>query len=140
MFTSPYFSSVFQKSSNDIGTVILRDLQSIVVKVRRARKWYLVDKLTRAFIESCLLMKLKTIKSRILMKAVIKTIKKLRELASEEAKLIDRGLSEAWRISELASIWGHPFSKNWRNNKYFIIYQAITLEWIKKLFRGVLPT
>jgi len=79
-------------------------------------------------------MRLETVKSLILMKAIVKTIKELKEIISEEAKLIRMGLSEAWKISELASKWGHSFSDSWKNNKYFIIYQGLILKWIFRLF------
>ncbi|MEM3688049.1 hypothetical protein [Saccharolobus sp.] len=138
MFVSHYSSSSPQSSLNDVGAMLLKDLRCIVVKVKKLRKWYLVSRLTRAFIRSCLLMRLETVKSLILMKAIVKTIKELKEIISEEAKLIRMGLSEAWKISELASKWGHSSSRSWKSNKYFIIYQALTLKWIKKLFGLVL--
>lgn len=134
-----HFLSLFsQNFSTHIGNMILRELRKLMTKVRRLRKWYLVDKLTRAFAEAYLLMRLKTIKSIILMKAIIETIKKLKELISEEARLIKIGLSEAWKISELASKWGHPSSTNWKNNKYFIIHQALTLKWLSRLIGGIM--
>lgn len=123
--------------SPDVGIMILRDLRSITIKVKRVRKWYLVDKLTRAFIDTCFIMKLKTVKSFTLMRAIIKAIKELKEIISEETRLLKIGIEEAWKMSELASEWGHPSSRTWRNNKYFIIYQALMLKWISKLFGGI---
>ncbi|MEM2661440.1 MAG: hypothetical protein QXS74_08990, partial [Nitrososphaeria archaeon] len=131
-----YFSHTFQNLSNDVPNMILEELRTLIIRVKRARKWHLVNKLTRAFAEACLLIKLKTVRSITLMKAIIKTIKELKEIISEEAKLVKIGLNEAWKISELASKWGHKSSKNWRNNKYFIVWQALTLKWISRLFGG----
>ncbi|MEM4467007.1 MAG: hypothetical protein QXE61_07735 [Nitrososphaerota archaeon] len=127
-------SHTSQNFSINLGNIILRELQKLVVKIRKLRKWYLVNKLTRAFIEAYILMKPRTIKSITLMKVIVKTIKELKEIISEETKLIKIGLNEAWKISELASKWGHKSSKNWRNNKYFIVWQALTLKWISRLF------
>ncbi|MCS7126394.1 MAG: hypothetical protein NZ929_05755 [Aigarchaeota archaeon] len=68
------------------------------------------------------------------MKVIVKTIRELKEVLSEETRLIKIGVNEAWKISKLALSWGHTTSRNWRNDKYFIIYQALTLKWISRLY------
>jgi hypothetical protein len=73
----------------------------------------------------------------VLMKAIIRTIMVLRQIVSREYRLIQIGVREAWRLSELASSWGHKTSGEWRNNKSYIITQALTLQWLARLFGGV---
>jgi len=83
----------------------LDELRDAVLHVRRARKWFLVDPLTRAFVKACMIMRLTRVKSILLMKAIIKSIKELRRIASQECRLVEIGLPEAWRLSDLASSW-----------------------------------
>jgi len=117
---------------------ILEAMSKMVKRVKRARKWHLVDPLSKAFIKACSIMKLARIKSMQLFKAIIKTIKKLEELVLEERIPVMAGVRQAWKISMLASSWGHPNAENWRNDKAFIIYQAITLKWLSKLYGGLI--
>ena len=77
-------------------------LRDVVTEVKRARKWYIVNKLIRAFVEICLLIKLKLVKSFTLMKARVKAITELKEALSEKAKLLKLGVERASRISEIA--------------------------------------
>ncbi|MEM2292162.1 MAG: hypothetical protein QXX41_02705 [Nitrososphaerota archaeon] len=91
-----------------------------------------MDSLTRAFVNVCMSIKLKAVKSLTLIKVIVKTIKKLKEVISAEVRLLKLGMKAAWKISELASSWGHSSSRNWRNNKYFIIWQALTLKWVSR--------
>ena len=115
---------------------ILEAMDRAVKRVRRARKWHLVDQLSKAFVRACLMMKLTRIKSVQLFKAIIKTIRKLEELVLEDRIPVRAGVRLAWRISMLASSWGHPNAESWRNDKAFILYQALTLKWLSKLFGG----
>ena len=116
---------------------ILEAMHRAVKRVKRARKWHLVDPLSKAFIKACSMMKLTRIKSMQLFKAIIKTVKKLKELVLEDHIPVKAGIRQAWKISMLASSWGHPSAQNWKNDKAFIIYQALTLKWLSKLFGGV---
>jgi len=117
-----------------IASLLISELKSAVTRVRRARKWYLASPLSRAFASACLMMKLKKIKSITLIKAIIKTIKELKGLISREYKLIQLGIKYAWKISMLASSWGHPNAESWKHDKSFIIHQVLTLKWLSKLF------
>jgi len=118
----------------DVGRLIANALVEAVRRVRRARRWYLVDPLSKAFIRAYLIMKLSRVKSVQLIKTLVKTIKKLRDLISEAYVPIKAGIREAWNLSALASNWGHPGAESWRNDKAFIVYQAITLKWLSRLF------
>jgi hypothetical protein len=120
--------------------MLLDELKSAVLRVKRARKWFLVDPLTKAFIKACTIMRLSSVRSMILMKAIIKTIMVLRQIVSREYRLIQIGVREAWRLSELASSWGHKTAREWRNNKSYIITQALTLQWLARLFGGIIKT
>jgi hypothetical protein len=118
--------------------ILLDELKNTVLRVKRARKWFLVDPLTKAFVKACMIMRLSSVRSMILMKAIIKTIMVLRHIVSREYRLIQIGVREAWRLSELASSWGHKTAKEWRNNKSYIITQALTLRWLARLFGGII--
>jgi hypothetical protein len=136
MLTGPYGPS---KSSPDCLTIkLLDELRDAVLHVRRARKWFLVDPLTRAFVKACMIMRLARVKSILLMKAIIKAIKELKRIASQEYRLVEIGLPEAWRLSDLASSWGHKKAREWRNNKAYIILQALTIQWLSRLFSDVI--
>jgi hypothetical protein len=81
------------------------ELKSAVLRVKRAKKWFLVDPLTKAFIKALMIMRTSRVKSMTLMKSIIKTIRVLRQIASREYRLIQIGVREAWKLSELASSW-----------------------------------
>jgi hypothetical protein len=86
MLTRPYGPS---KSSPDcLAIKLLDELRDAVLHVRRARKWFLVDPLTRAFVKVCMIMRLTRVKSILLMKAIIKAIKEIRRIASQEYRLV----------------------------------------------------
>jgi len=120
----------------DSALILLDELKDAVLRVKRARKWFLVDPLTKAFVKACMIMRISRIRSMTLMKAIIRTIRVLRQIVSREYRLIQIGVQEAWRLSELASIWGHKTAREWRNNRSYIILQALTLEWLSRLFGG----
>ena len=124
-------------SEMDVSRFIGSALVEAVRRVKRARKWHLVDPLSKAFIRAYLIMKPIKVRSLQLIKTLVKTIKKLRDLILEARIPIKAGIRKAWRLSSLASSWGHPSAENWRNDKAFILYQAITLKWLSKLFGGV---
>jgi hypothetical protein len=71
------------------------------------------------------------------MKAIIKTIKILRQIISKEYELFQIGIQEAWKLSELASSWGHKKAREWKNNKAYIMLQALTIQWLSRLFSGI---
>ena len=121
-------------TESDMVSFLISELKRAITRVRRARRWHLVSPLSRAFASACLIMKLKKTKSITLIKAIIKTIKELKELISREYKLIQLGIKYAWKMSMLASSWGHPNAENWKHDKSFIIHQALTLKWLSKLF------
>ena len=126
-------------SETDVGRLVRDALVESVRRVKRARQWHRVKPLTRAFAEAFLIMKLKTVKSLDLVKVIIKTIRELKELLSREAQLIKLGMEKAWQISLLASKWGHPRAREWRNDKGFLIYWGLTMRWLTKFFGGVTP-
>jgi hypothetical protein len=121
-------------SFENINVKLLRELSTVVVRVKKARKWSLVNPLTKAFVKACFIMKLQSVKSILLMKAIIKAVRELKQLISEEYLLVEMGVREAWKLSDLASNWGHKDAYKWRNNKSYIILQGLTLRWIAKLF------
>ena len=125
-------------SFKDFASILLGELKDVVLRVKRARKWFLVDPLTKAFIKACMIMRISRIRSMTLMKAIIRTIKMLREIVSGEYRLIQIGIREAWRLSELASSWGHKTAKEWRNNRSYIILQGLTMQWLARLFGRVM--
>jgi len=134
MFERPFHSGT--SSFRDLGVMLLDELRGATLRVRRARRWFLVDPLTRAFVKACMIMRISRVRSMVLMKAIIRAIKVLREVISEESRLIRIGVGMAWRLSELASSWGHKTASEWKNNKSYIILQALTLQWLVRLFGG----
>ena len=138
-FTKPNSDNALHETSRlENFEFILDAMVRAVKRVKRVRKWHLVDPLSKAFIKACLMMKLAKIKSMQLFKAIIKTIKKLKELVLEDHIPVKAGIRQAWKISMLASSWGHPSAQNWKNDKAFILYQALTLKWLSKPFGGVI--
>jgi len=136
-------NAFYKPSSNnseiDVSRLVGNALVEAVRRVRRARKWHLVDPLSKAFIEAYLMMKLTRVRSVQLIKALVKTLKKLKELVLEDRIPVKGGIMQAWKFSMIASGWGHPSAESWRNDKAFILYQAMTLKWLSRLFgRAVL--
>ncbi len=136
MFSS--FSQAYDEFPESLTITLLDNLREAVSHVRRARRWFQVDQLSRAFIKGLFSMKLSRVKSILLMKAIIKTIRELKRIISREARLIEIGIREAWKLSETASRWGHKNAIEWRNNKNYIILQALTLQWLSKLFSRII--
>jgi hypothetical protein len=124
-------------SSDGLTARLLDELNDAAFCVRRARKWYLVSLATKAFIRACKAMRLDRVRSPVLIKAIVKTIMELRRILSVERRLVEAGVEEAWKLSELAQRWGHKTAREWRNNKAYIIVQALTLQWTSKLFRNI---
>ncbi|MEM2485570.1 MAG: hypothetical protein QXU87_09920 [Candidatus Caldarchaeum sp.] len=116
-------------------SIILYDrVKSLVDRVRKARRWYRVNPLTKAFVRAYLITGPKEVRSMVLIKAVVKAVRELNILVSKTYSLMRAGVVEAWKLSHIAKQWGHPNAESWRNSKPFIIYQAISLQWLKKLF------
>lgn len=129
---------VCKGDAEELTSILLDELRDTVSRVVKARKWFLVNRLSKAFIKGVFLIKITRFKSILLMKAIIKTIRELKQLLSKESRLVEIGLSEAWKLSELASSWGHKNAKEWRNNKNYIILQALILQWLSRLYRGII--
>jgi|FaiFalFF_MnMetaG_3_1042247.scaffolds.fasta_scaffold13355_1 hypothetical protein len=123
--------------SDGLAPKLLDELSDAVFCVRRSRKWFLVKPTTKAFIKAFIASRLETIRSYVLIKAIVKTIMELRRIVSVERRLVEAGVGEAWKLSELAQRWGHKTAREWRNNKAYIIVQALTLQWVSKLFRNI---
>jgi len=134
---SSLLSKPSRYSSEDLTARILDELKNAVLRVKKSRRWFQVNPLTKAFIKAFTIMRLDHVKSILLMKTIIKTIKELKQIASREYKLVEVGVREAWKLSELASSWGHKKAREWRNNKAYIMLQALTLQWISRLFNGI---
>ena len=140
MAVQPSNSNISLAGDKEMGVakVLWENLVKVVKRVKRARRWYLVDSLSKAFIRACLMMKPTRIRSVQLIKVLVKTIKMLRDLVSEAYIPIRAGIRQAWSLSALASSWGHPGAESWRNDRAFILYQAMTLKWLSKLFGRVI--
>jgi hypothetical protein len=125
------------RSSEGLAARFMGELSDAVFRIRRSRKWFLVRPTTKAFIKAFIASRLETIRSHVLIKAIVKTIMELRRIVSVERRLVEAGVGEAWKLSELAQRWGHKTAREWRNNKAYIIVQALTLQWVAKLFRNI---
>jgi hypothetical protein len=126
--------------SDGLTASLLDELNDAVFCVKRSRKWYLVKPTTKAFIKAlkeCIEVGLDRVRSPALIKAIVKTIIELKRIVSVERRLVEAGIGEAWKLSELAQRWGHKTAREWRNNKAYIIVQALTLQWVSKLFRNI---
>jgi hypothetical protein len=130
-------TSSCERPSDGLTARLLDELNNAVFCVRRSRKWYLVKPTTKAFIKAFIASRLETIRSHVLIKAIVKTIMELKRIVSVERRLVEAGIGEAWKLSELAQRWGHKTAREWRNNKAYIIVQALTLQWVSKLFRNI---
>jgi hypothetical protein len=130
-------TSSCERPSDGLTARLLDELNNAVFCVRRSRRWYLVKPTTKAFIKAFIASRLETIRSHVLIKAIVKTIMELKRIVSVERRLIEAGVGEAWKLSELAQRWGHKTAREWRNNKAYIIVQALTLQWVSKLFRNI---
>ena len=125
-------------SPRELSAKVLGELKNAILRVKKQRRWFQVSPLTKAFIKAFTVMRLESIKSILLMKAIIKTIRELKQLISREYSLVEIGVREAWRLSELASSWGHENAGEWKNNKAYIILHALTLKWISRLFNSII--
>ncbi len=124
-------------SSDGLAARLLDGLRDAVLRVRRARRLFKVRPLTKAFIKACAAAGIDRVRSPTLVKAIVKTIRELKRITSVECRLVEAGVGEAWKLSELASRWGHRTAREWRNNKAYIIMQALTLQWVSKLFNNI---
>jgi len=122
------FSKQCKYSSRGLTVRILDELKNVVLRVKRSRKWFQVNPLTKAFIKAFTIMRLGHVKSILLMKSIINTIRELKRIVSREYRLVEVGVREAWKFSELASSWGHEKAREWRSNRAYIILQALTLQ------------
>jgi hypothetical protein len=125
------------RSSEGLAARFMGELSDAVFCVRRSRRWFLVKPTTKAFIKALIKSGLDTVRSHVMIKAIVKTIMELKSIASVERRLVEAGVGEAWKLSELAQRWGHKTAREWRNNKAYIIVQALTLQWVSKLFRNI---
>jgi hypothetical protein len=132
-----FSTSSCERPSDGLTARLLDELNNAVFCVRRSRRWYLVKPTTKAFIKAFIASRLETIRSHVLIKAIVKTIMELKRIVSVERRLVEAGIGEAWKLSELAQRWGHKTAREWRNNKAYIIVQALTLQWVSKLFRNI---
>jgi len=128
-------SSSLLSFHNTLSQFLASSLKNYVVRVKKLRRWHLVDSLTKAFIKGFMVMKLKNIKSLLLMKTLIKVVKMLKELSSKESlEYFREGVKEAWRLSMIASSWGHPAASSWKNNRAYIMCIGLTVKWVYRLF------
>ena len=125
------------RSSEGLAARFMGELSDAVFCVRMSRRWFLVKPTTKAFIKALIKSGLDTVRSHVLIKAIVKTIMELKRIVSVERRLVEAGIGEAWKLSELAHRWGHKTAREWRNNKAYIIVQALTLQWVSKLFRNI---
>jgi hypothetical protein len=100
-------TSSCERPSDGLTARLLDELNNAVFCVRRSRKWYLVKPTTKAFIKAFIASRLETIRSHVLIKAIVKTIMELKRIVSVERRLVEAGIGEAWKLSELAQRWGH---------------------------------
>jgi len=85
---------------------LLDELNGVVFCVRMSRRWYLVKPTTKAFIKALIKSGLDTVRSHVLIKSIVKTIMELKRIVSVERRLVEAGVGEAWKLSELAHRWG----------------------------------
>jgi hypothetical protein len=64
---------------------------------------FLIDPPTKASIKALMMI--------LLLKAIIKTIRELKQIVSQEYRLVEVGIREAWKFSELAASRGHKITK-----------------------------
>ncbi|MEM1948054.1 MAG: hypothetical protein QW240_04880 [Candidatus Caldarchaeum sp.] len=107
---------------NNLSTIMDKTLKNLVMSIRKRRKWYTLSPTCRAFIKAYLMTRLKKIRNHTLAKAVINAVKEIKQTLSNQTQLILRVLKEAWKISQIVSLWGHPKARQWKNDKSFIIY------------------
>jgi hypothetical protein len=117
-----------------VARLLHEGLADSVERVKRARKWHLVSALRKAFIRAFLKLRLTRVRSMELIRLVVRTIMELRELAMERYIPLRAGVRHAWRLSMLASSWGHPTADEWRNDTAFIIYNAVTLKLLSRFY------
>ncbi|MEM2276172.1 MAG: hypothetical protein QXI11_02565 [Thermoproteota archaeon] len=115
-------------------TLFNRTLRHLFERIRRARKLYKLSPICRAFINAYIKANLKIIRSITLIKAIINAIKEMKHVLSVKVQLISKGISDAWKLSMLATAWGHSTAYSWRYDMNFIIYCGLTASWIFRLF------
>jgi len=133
MTLSPVFSLTNEISDSDLPTILVQELKDTMTKVKKARRWFKLDSITKAFVKAFTAMEIVKIKSVKLMKAIVLSIKKMKEVLQETRIPLQAAIEEAWKISTLAASWGHPTSVQWKNNKSFIMCIAINLKSLSKL-------
>lgn len=73
---------------------------------------------TKTFIKALIKAGLDTVRSPYPDKAIVKTIIELRRIVSMERRLVEVGISEAWKLSELAQKWGIKQQGNGETTKH----------------------
>ena len=101
---------------------LYRTLEELVSKVKRARRWFQVPSVNKAFIRAVLKVRPVVIRSRTLLNCILRNIEMLKELSSNFVRLLKLGLSEARKLSEIAVKWGYREAIEWRNDISFILY------------------
>jgi hypothetical protein len=85
-------TSSCERPSDGLTARLLDELNNAVFCVRRSRRWYLVKPTTKAFIKAFIASRLETIRSHVLIKAIVKTIMELKRIVSVERRLVEAGV------------------------------------------------
>ncbi|MEM2291870.1 MAG: hypothetical protein QXX41_01180 [Nitrososphaerota archaeon] len=111
---------------------LFRTLEELVSKVKRARRWFQVPNVNKAFIRAVLKVRPVVIRSRTLLNCILRNIELLKELSSNFVRLLKLGMSEALKASEIAVKWGYREAIEWRNDISFILYWgSVVSSWPK---------
>ncbi|MEM0505893.1 MAG: hypothetical protein QXW58_01355 [Thermosphaera sp.] len=100
--------------------------------MKRARRWFQVPNVNKAFIRAVLKVRPVVIRSRTLLNCILRNIELLKELSSNFVRLLKLGMSEALKASEIAVKWGYREAIEWRNDISFILYWgSVVSSWPK---------
>jgi hypothetical protein len=100
----------------------LRDhLKTAMLRAKRQGYWFFLDREKRSFYALAIRLNIK-FQSLSLIRALVKILKRLKELGNEEHAFFARGIPIAWLYSSFAERCGNPFAHEWRNNRTYIIY------------------
>ena len=96
-------------------------------RAKRAGSWFRLCRRERGMFELAMKLNVK-LQSHDLLRALVSVLKSLRETCDRAGAALVRAIRLAWVVSEAAVAWGNAEARDWRNDRKYVRFLAISLE------------
>jgi hypothetical protein len=96
-------------------------LKAAMLKARRQGYWFALRTSERSFYALAIRLQIK-FQSLSLIRALVKILKRLRELGDDEYAFLEKGTKIAWAFSSFAEKCGNFLAHEWRHDRNYIMY------------------